>query len=241
MDNLLKETFKNAADSLSIYITEEQLNMFSTYSDLLLEWNEKVNLTAITQPKEIAVKHFADCIALLKFVDISDNTKIIDVGTGAGFPGLPLAIMLKDRKDVNVTLLDSLNKRLIFLEEVCSRLCLNNCNIVHLRAEDGGKDKKYREQYDFAVSRAVAPLNVLCEYCMSYVKTGGMFIAMKGPNISEETENSLTAIEKLGGKLKDTVAYNLYDNKRNIITIKKETATPAIYPRQSKKISKQPL
>lgn len=213
----------------------ERLNL---YGNLLLEWNEKMNLTAITEPTDIVVKHFFDCILFFKHIDVPKNAKIIDVGTGAGFPGMVLKIM---RPDIDLTLLDGLNKRLIFLCEVLKSIGLS-AEVVHLRAEDGGKTPLYREQYDFAVARAVARHNILSEYCLPYVKPGGKFVAMKGPAAEEEILESKRAIQILGGATPQIICEKLpTDEERSFIITKKISQTPPKYPRISAKISKQPL
>ena len=211
---------------------------FKKYMDLLLEWNEKINLTAITEPKEVEIKHFEDCLTCLKSGYIKDGDKIVDVGTGAGFPGIVLKIM---RPDTQLTLLDGLNKRLIFLNEVLSALGLE-AKTVHMRAEDGGKSAEHREQYDIACARAVARLNVLSEYCLPYVKKGGFFVAMKGPTASDEMTDAKKAISILGGGESKIICETLPENEqRSFIITKKISQTPPKYPGNSAKISKQPL
>ena len=222
----------------NISISDTQKQKFETYAKLLLEWNEKINLTAITEETEVAVKHFIDSITLLKYADIKENSSVIDVGTGAGFPGIPLKIM---RDDINLTLLDSLNKRLVFLDEVCNTIDIK-ATTVHSRAEEGGQNPKFREKYDVAVSRAVANLPALCEYCMPYVKVGGVFVSMKGSDGENELENATNAIAVLGGKTEDCKTLTLPDGSaRTIITIKKIKSTSPKYPRRSVKINKQPI
>lgn len=225
-----------AAEGIEIY--EEQLLKFRRYADLLVEWNEKMNLTAITAPHDIAVKHFIDSISLLRCVSVPLGASVIDIGTGAGFPGIPLKIM---RNDLRLNLLDSLNKRLTFLQTVCSDLGLES-NLIHSRAEDGGRNPQMREKYDIAVSRAVANLPALCEYCLPYVKVGGMFIAMKGPDGAVEMAQSQRAIDVLGGKIQKVVDITLPDDLcRTIIVISKVEKTAVVYPRHGVKINKQPL
>ena len=174
------------AKKLDIYLNESQLEKFKIYMDFLLEYNSHTNLTAITDPNDIMIKHFLDSIILNKFVEIQKNAKVIDVGTGAGFPGVPLKIF---REDIDLTLVDSLNKRIKFLNELMGKINLK-ADIIHARAEELSHNLKYRESYDLAVSRAVAPLNILCEYCLPYVKIGGCFVALKGANVDEEIQNS---------------------------------------------------
>ncbi len=221
-----------------VELTAEHCERLNTYGEALLEWNEKMNLTAITDKEEIVIKHFYDCILILKNAEIPQNARVIDVGTGAGFPGMVLKIM---RPDIRLCLLDGLNKRLIFLNDLLSRLGLT-AETVHLRAEEGGKKAELREHFDIATARAVARQNVLCEYCLPFVKTGGMFIAMKGPAADEEIEESKNAARLLGGE-KSTVIYeNLPTGEvRSFIFTKKISQTPPKYPRISAKISKQPL
>lgn len=211
---------------------------FAVYMELLREWNEKINLTAITDEEGILVKHFFDSCSISEFVD--NNSKIIDVGTGAGFPGLPLKIV---NDTLNLTLVDSLNKRINFLNEVKNKLGLKNVETVHGRAEDVGIDKKYREKYDFAVSRAVAELRILVEYLLPLVKVGGKVIAMKGPNIDEEVENAKRAVKLLGGEIERIESFRLgnTDNERTVIIIKKIKNTESKYPRKAGIPRKNPL
>ena len=211
---------------------------FAVYMELLREWNEKINLTAITDEEGILVKHFFDSCSISEFVD--NNSKIIDIGTGAGFPGLPLKIV---NDTLNLTLVDSLNKRINFLNEVKNKLGLKNVETVHGRAEDVGIDNKYREKYDFAVSRAVAELRILVEYLLPLVKVGGKVIAMKGPNIDEEVENSKKAVKLLGGEIERIESFRLgnTDNERTIIIIKKIKNTELKYPRKAGIPKKSPL
>ena len=211
---------------------------FAVYMELLREWNEKINLTAITDEEGILVKHFFDSCSISEFVD--NNSKIIDVGTGAGFPGLPLKIV---NDTLNLTLVDSLNKRINFLNEVKNKLGLKNFETVHGRAEDVGIDNKYREKYDFAVSRAVAELRILVEYLLPLVKVGGKVIAMKGPNIDEEVENAKKAVKLLGGEIERIKSFRLgnTDNERTVIIIKKIKNTESKYPRKAGIPRKNPL
>ena len=211
---------------------------FAVYMELLREWNEKINLTAITDEEGILVKHFFDSCSISEFVD--NNSKIIDVGTGAGFPGLPLKIV---NDTLNLTLVDSLNKRINFLNEVKDKLVLKNVETVHGRAEDIGIDNKYREKYDFAVSRAVAELRILVEYLLPLVKVGGKVIAMKGPNIDEEVENAKKAVKLLGGEIERIESFRLgnTDNERTVIIIKKIKNTESKYPRKAGIPRKNPL
>ena len=224
--------------ALNLKFTPEQTASFQTYMELLVEWNQKINLTAITEPKEVAVKHFLDSLTVLSAANIKSGARVIDVGTGAGFPGIPLKIM---RPDIKLTLLDSLNKRLIFLKEVCTALKID-ASLVHARAEEGGRQKQLREKSDLATARAVAPLNLLCEYCLPFLKVGGVFVAMKGPNCTDEVKNAKKAISLLACELMERKELVLPDNSgRTLIFIKKSKTTPDIYPRHGSKISKNPL
>ena len=209
-----------------------------SYAAALLEWNEKINLTAITEPSEVVYKHFYDCMLFLKNVEVKKTAKVVDVGTGAGFPGMVLKIM---RPDIELTLLDSLNKRLIFLEDVLKRTNLE-ATLLHSRAEEAGQNAKYRESFDIATARAVAAMNVLCEYCLPLVKKNGIFVAMKGPSAKEELESAANAIKLCGGEFKQLLGETLTgEEQRNFIIINKISQTPTKYPRVGKKLSKQPL
>lgn len=225
------------AKQIEIELTKEQIEKYYNYMNLLLEWNEKINLTAIIDPKEIILKHFVDSLTIAKY--IKDDEKLIDVGTGAGFPGIPLSIV---KENTDIVLLDSLNKRINFLEEVKENLKLENITTIHGRAEEFGKNKKERETYDIATSRAVAPLNILLEYLLPLVKVGGKAICMKGSNI-EEIENARNALEILGGKIEKIEEITLpnSDIKRNIIIVKKVKNTPSKYPRKPGTPSKEPI
>ncbi len=210
------------------------------YRNLLLEWNEHVNLTAITDPEEIRIKHFEDSLTCLKTDLFASGVKVIDVGTGAGFPGLPLAMA---RPDISVTLLDSLKKRLLFLDEVIRQTDTKNAVTVHARAEDGGRDKKLREQFDIVVSRAVSRLSVLCEYTLPYLKVGGTLIAMKGPSAEEELAEAKNAISVLGGGEVTLQKTALEDESLShcLVLIKKVRPTPTTYPRKAGTPTKNPL
>lgn len=235
---MISEILKQWCDENKIEISDHQLSQFEKYAELLKEWNEKMNLTAITDDEGIAVKHFIDSIAVLKFHDFNSNEKVIDIGTGAGFPGIPLKIM---RPGIMLTLLDSLNKRLVFLEEVCKNLALHT-ELIHERAEEYSLKTEYREQYDTAISRAVANLPALCEYCIPYVKVGGTFVSMKGPDGEKELEAAENAINLLGAKKENICQTILPDeSERIIITIQKIKNTPPKYPRRGQKINKNPL
>ena len=238
----MNDDFKNKMIELSriinIEITDEQLLSYFTYMNLLLEWNEKVNLTAITEINEVILKHFIDSMTVLKFLEESED--IIDVGTGAGFPGIPIAIMNPNKR---ITLLDSLNKRINFLNEVCNKLKIDNVKTIHGRAEDFGQNKDYREKYDIAISRAVANMTTLSEYLIPFIKLGGRCICMKGNEIEEELEQAKYAIKLLGGKIERVEKFNLpnSDIERNIVIIKKIQETPNKYPRKAGMPSKAPM
>ena len=225
-------------NQINLNINKEQTEKFHIFMKLLLEWNEKINLTAITDEDEIILKHFVDSLTVIKY--INDNDKIIDVGTGAGFPGIPIAIMMPN---VKITLLDSLNKRINFLNEVINVLGLKNVETIHNRSEDCGKNKEYREKYDISIARAVANLSTLSEYLLPFVKVGGKMICMKGSEIEEEVKNAKVAINKLGGKINFIDEFNLPDSdiKRNIICVKKVNKTPNIYPRKAGTPGKNPI
>ncbi|MBQ9298145.1 MAG: 16S rRNA (guanine(527)-N(7))-methyltransferase RsmG [Clostridia bacterium] len=228
-----KEILKNGLTQTKLL--EEQYEQFYEYMNLLIEWNEKINLTAITEPKNIINKHFIDSLTILPY--LKENNKIIDVGTGAGFPGLPIKIA---NPSLDITLLDSLNKRINFLEEVISKLQLQNIKAVHGRAEEYAKDN--REIYDIAVSRAVAELPVLLEYLLPFVKVGGKCICMKGPKAMEEIEKSKKALDVLGGKIEKIENIQINgEMDRNIIIISKIKPTPTKYPRKAGKPSKEPI
>ncbi|MBC5729154.1 16S rRNA (guanine(527)-N(7))-methyltransferase RsmG [Ruminococcus sp. NSJ-71] len=236
---MIKNLLQNYIKDYKITLTENQYEQFQKYFELLAEWNEKMNLTAITDESGVALKHFADSLSLLNFVDIPQNSSLADVGTGAGFPGVVLKIA---RPDIKLTLIDSLNKRLVFLGEVCAQLGIE-AELIHSRAEDGARDEKLRENFDFAVSRAVARMNVLSEYCLPYVKVGGAFCAMKGAQANEEFKESLNAINTLGGKLEKKYFFELPENggERAIAVVRKVKNTPQKYPRQLGKIKAKAL
>ncbi len=236
---MFKDILLEQCEKSGIELTSEQIEKFTRYYELIIEWNEKMNLTALTEMEDVALKHFCDSILLLKYADIEEGASLIDVGTGAGFPSIPVKIM---RPDINLCLLDSLNKRLIFLNEVVKDLKLDNVQIIHSRAEDGAKKNELREKFDYATSRAVAQLNVLSEYCLPYVKTGGAFLAMKGKYSEEEISNAKNAIKLLGGKTSKVSTYSLADSsERTIINISKVSNTDSKYPRNSGKIKSKPL
>ena len=225
-------------EKIDIKFTEEQLNQFYKYMNLLLEWNEKINLTAITDPNEVILKHFIDSLTINKY--IKENSTLADVGTGAGFPGIPLKIL---RPDLKITLVDSLNKRINFLNEVINKLNLVNIETVHSRIEDFGKDKKYRESFDFVTARAVANLAVLSEYLLPIAKVGGQCVCMKGSSVEEELSNGKNVIKVLGGNIKNIDEFVLPDSdmSRNVIIIDKIKNTPNKYPRKAGIPVKEPL
>lgn len=217
-------------------LDDTALNRYDIYAKLLVEWNEKMNLTAITEPDEIVVKHFLDSLMLAKYFDLSNIKTAIDVGCGAGFPSMPLLIY---KPELEFTLMDSLNKRLNFLDAVLNE-CELEAKLVHARAEDAGQDEDFRETYDLATARAVAPMNVLCEYCLPFVKVGGYFVALKGSN--DDTADAMNAINELGGQLISNVSYKLNgEDTRSIVIVKKISQTSTKYPRKTKKISTKPL
>lgn len=232
-----REILEKGFADLSFNIDKEKIKKFEEYSKLLVEWNEKMNLTAVTDPEGIAVKHFLDSIAPLNEIDLKENSKVIDVGTGAGFPGIPIKIM---REDLNFTFMDSLQKRINFLNEVSKRLSLKDTEFIHARAEEAGKEKKFREKFDYAVSRAVANMRVLCEYCLPFVKVGGVFVAFKQFEVDEEIEESKSMIGNLGGKISDIKKVNIpqSDIVRKIVLIEKVNETPPQFPRRFSKIKK---
>ncbi len=223
---------------IDIEIDEEKVIKFYKYMNLLIEWNKKINLTAIIEPNDIILKHFVDSLTIVK--EIGQNGKLADIGTGAGFPGIPIKIFIPE---IDVTLIDSLNKRINFLNEVIEQLELKNIVAVHGRTEDLGKDKKYREKFDYVTSRAVANLSVLSEYVLPLVKIGGKCICMKGSNVEEEVEESKKAINILGGKIEKIDTFFLADTDmgRNIVSIKKQKGTPNKYPRKAGIPAKEPI
>lgn len=234
------DLMKEACVNEDIDFDEKKYNKFIIYKDLIKEWNKKINLTAIVEDEDIIKKHFIDCIKIYKFSPLKDSKKIIDIGTGAGFPGIPMKII---NPDCEITLLDSLNKRIKFLDIVISKLNLNNISTIHGRAEDYARDFSHREKYDAVVSRAVANLTVLSEFCLPYTKVGGYFIAMKGPSVEKELKESKNAISILGGKVEDMIKVTIEgsDLGHNLIIVKKIKNTSNTYPRKPGTISKKPL
>lgn len=236
-----KDTLYNEALKINIELNKNQLEKFELYKNMLVEWNKKINLTAITDDYAVIMKHFIDCLEIVKY--INEDKNIIDVGTGAGFPGIVIAIYFENK--VNITLLDSLNKRLEFLEEVKKNLSLNNIKLVHARAEEYAHNEEYREMFDIVVSRAVAPLNILLEYDIPYIKKGGKALLLKGSNVNNEVEEAKNVFGILNCKLECIKEYNyLYNNEqytRNILIINKYDNCPIKYPRNYGKIKKSPL
>lgn len=230
---------KNALSKAEITADEELLKKLSVYAALLKDWNEKINLTAITDDEGIAVKHFADSLTVLKYVDFKNGASVIDVGTGAGFPGLVIAAA---RSDLNVTLLDSTGKKLKVVSNIAENMGLKNVTVLHARAEEASRNKMYRERFDCAVARAVAELRVLSEYCLPFVKCGGSFISMKGAAAEEEIKNAKASIALLGGEISEVHSFSLETHgERSIIEIKKISQTSPKYPRASAKIAAKPL
>lgn len=223
-----------------IELSDEQLRQFGLYDDLLIEWNQKINLTAITEDHDVVIKHFLDSMIAAKYFDFAAASSLIDVGTGAGFPGIPLKILYPS---LQVTLLDSLNKRLLFLQNVIEQLNLTGVSLVHYRAEDGAHDPKLRMHFDVCVSRAVAPLPVLLEYCLPFVRTGGTFIAYKSGNSSDEIQSGEKAAKILGSRNPAVESFVLdgSDYQRTLLLYQKVSDTPKKYPRQAGLPKKKPL
>ncbi|MDW7668958.1 MAG: 16S rRNA (guanine(527)-N(7))-methyltransferase RsmG [Bacillota bacterium] len=232
LENLLKK--------INIPHNKDSLDKFEKFKDLLIEWNKKINITSIENEEEIYLKHFIDSVIIKKYVIIKEGSKTIDVGTGGGFPGIPLKLIDNEMK---ITLLDSLNKRIKFLDETVKELDLKDVECIHGRAEELGQDKKYREKYDYGFSRAVASLNVLLEYVLPFIKKDGLFIAFKGSNFNDEIQESKNALELLGGEIIDLKEYDLpeSDISRSLIVIKKIKNTPNKYPRRPGTPNKKPL
>lgn len=234
------ERLREKAAAFGIKLSDHQLEQFETYYEMLVEKNKVMNLTAITEKNEVIDKHFADSLALIKSGVSLTGQKILDIGTGAGFPGIPLKIAFPE---LEIVLLDSLNKRIKFLNEVIEALGLEKITAIHGRAEDFAKQKEYREQFDYVVSRAVANLTVLSEYCLPYVKVGGCFIPYKSGEIDEELNNSKKAVRILGGKIEEVVKFQLPDTDigRSFVKIKKNKNTAKKYPRKAGLPAKEPL
>ncbi|NLK42950.1 MAG: 16S rRNA (guanine(527)-N(7))-methyltransferase RsmG [Tissierellia bacterium] len=238
MDNI--ETLLKGVRELNIELNERQVNNFIKYKNLLKEWNKKINITAITEDDEIDIKHFLDSLTPVTTGLFDRNISVIDIGTGGGFPGLPLKVY---NEELKVTLLDSLNKRITFLKEVIESLELDNIEAIHGRAEELGRMENYRNQYDISISRAVASLNTLSEYCIPFVKLGGYFISMKGPDVEDELKEAEKAIKTLGGKIVNVESINIpqSDITHSLIIIEKIKETPTKYPRAGGKPKKNPL
>lgn len=234
----MRKLLFDGASKLNITLNDEQIDQYMTYMDMLIQTNKSLNLTAITEPDEVITKHFLDSITACRF--IPQGASVIDVGCGAGFPGLPVKIA---RDDISLTLLDSLAKRLSFIENVLAANGTKNALCVHARAEDGARDKAHREKYDVALSRAVANMAVLCEYCLPYVKVGGTFLALKGPAAPEELQTAEKAIKALGGEIAmvSEAQVPFTDLLHKIVVIKKVRPCPKEYPRKAGTPSKKPI
>ena len=232
------DQFKKGLSDLNINLTEKQIEQFLKYYEILVETNKVMNLTAITEFDEVIEKHFLDSLSLVRVFDLNRNVKILDLGTGAGFPGIPLKITFPE---IDIVLADSLNKRVKFLNEVVETLQLKQVETVHGRAEELAKNKKYREQFDLCTSRAVANLSSLSEYCIPFVKEGGRFISYKSGEIEEEVDQAKRAIHVLGGKLDQVYKFDLHEQKRSFVIIEKVKKTPAVYPRKAGTPTKTPL
>ena len=232
--------FENGLSSIGISLDDKQITQFMKYYELLVEWNGFMNLTAITEFDDVCLKHFVDSLSLCKVVDCNKKLNVIDVGTGAGFPGIPLKIAFPE---LEITLLDSLGKRVKFLNEVIDQLGLSSINAIHGRAEDYAKPDKLREHFDVCVSRAVANLSTLSEYCLPYVKKGGCFVSYKSEKVQEESEKAKRAIQILGGEVEKQEEFTLPDSDiyRNLFVIRKVDITPKKYPRKAGLPSKEPI
>lgn len=235
---LNKDLLYNTIEKFDVQLDSQAFSRLDKYAEMLVETNKSFNLTAITEPDDVTVKHFADCLALLKYVDIPQNAKIIDVGTGAGFPGL---VLLLARPDIQMTFLDSTKKKLGFIESVLAETDVK-AEILHARAEEAGQKAEYREKFDFATARAVANLTNLSEYCLPFVKVGGTFVSMKSASADEEISEAKKAVGILGGKICEDNLFDLVENTpRRILILKKISQTPTKYPRPSAKIAKSPI
>lgn len=232
------DKFEKGLADLGISLNETQIKQFLDYYELLVETNKVMNLTAITEFDEVIEKHFLDSLSLCRIYDLNREIRVLDLGTGAGFPGVPLKIAFPQ---IRLVLADSLNKRIKFLENVVGELSLRNVSCVHGRAEEMGRNKEYREQFDLCVSRAVANLSSLSEYCIPFVKEGGAFISYKSGEIEEEANAAKKAISVLGGELREIYKFDLYEQKRSFVIIDKKKKTPKAYPRKAGTPTKEPL
>lgn len=230
--------FLDGLEELQISLHEDQMQQFLAYYEMLVETNKVMNLTTITEFDEVIEKHFLDSLSLVRVYDLRREVKIFDMGTGAGFPGVPLKIAFPE---IDLVLADSLNKRIKFLQDVIERLGLKKINAVHARAEELGKNKDYREKFDLCVSRAVANLASLSEYCIPFVNEGGMFISYKSGEIEDEVEQSKKAVSILGGSISQVYKFDLYEQKRSFVLIQKKKKTPKAYPRKAGTPTKLPL
>ena len=235
--------FNKGLEELGIELSNDQIEQFVKFYEMLVEKNKVMNLTGITEFNEVIVKHFIDSLALVKIIDkerLADDISIIDIGTGAGFPGIPLKIAFPE---IKIALLDSLNKRINFLKEVSEELGFENIEFIHGRSEDFGRNPQYREQFDICVSRAVANLATLSEFCVPFVKVGGSFVSYKAGDCGEEVSESIKAVEKMGGKIKTQLEYVVptSDLNRVLLLIKKEKATPKSFPRKAGTPAKEPI
>ena len=226
------------AKAYNVILTEKQLSQLDCYAEMLVDWNNRMNLTSIVDSEGIMIRHFEDSLAVLRYISIPMNASLIDVGTGAGFPGMVLKIV---RPDIRLTLLDSLNKRIMFLDEVLHQLQMTGTS-VHMRAEEGSRKPEWREQFDFSCARAVSEMRELSELCLPYVKIGGKFFALKGRDVTEELNAARPGIGQLGGKVSGVSEYTISDgSERSLIIVDKIKPTPSVFPRTSAKIKKKPL
>lgn len=227
--------FMKKAKENDIDISEKMISKFYLYMKNLLEWNEKINLTAIKDEEDIIIKHFIDSIVIYKYVE---GSKLLDIGSGAGFPGIPLKIL---NEKMQINLIDSVNKKVNFMNDSIEKLELKNINAIHVRAEEIAHEKAFRESYDIVTSRAVANMSTLVEYMLPFVKVGGKCLCLKGPNCEEEINTSKNAIKKLGGQISEVIEYKIENNDRCLVIINKIKSTEQIYPRKQGKPLKEPL
>lgn len=240
MSGNLRGYLEQGAEHIGLNLTDKQIDSFNIYYNLLIESNKNINLTSIVTEKEVALKHFIDSLTCLKAMDFKKETALIDVGTGAGFPGLPIKIF---RPDLKIVLLDSLEKRVNFLKSVIKELRLTGIEALHGRAEDAAREKNLRERFDFSLSRAVASIPVLAEYCLPFVTLNGFFISQKGPGVDDELKSSANALKILGGSMTNILKLNLpvINDERRIVVIQKTGSTPQQYPRRAGIPAKKPL